>query len=172
MAKAIEIKEIRVTPVPERAAPAMRAAPVSWFDVQIVVRNVSDVDAFIVSNLSALRVDAARRTVQLEFGEPERPRARRVVSLPQPAVYTALAPGADSTLTYRLASPLTPSDPPPEGTEHRPSLHIPEDLDTIECIVSNGSTRPPRQLNLASLERAPDPSTWGTKTRRTVPIKS
>lgn len=163
----IAIARISAAPV-DVMGPAMfdgtsgqeRRDPVT-FELTVTIANVSNRTQYVISDLCRMAYDAPRRVLRIEFSEHDLPDAPRLLKRSPSSRAAAVVPQQEVTMTARVASPLTfPADPKDErGT---PSLvHLPADVDLLECAVAYGSSPPPQSANLASLDPPQDARTWG-----------
>jgi hypothetical protein len=173
MAESIAIKDIHLTPVPpDHDQQPVTPLRVSWFDLSVTLKNASDAGPlYVVSEACGLRYDAGRRVLHVQFSEKDAPDRRLAAKVPPPPNYCTVAPGGETVIKYRLASPITFFEESPEGGARKPTIiHIPADIDAVECIIAYGDTPPPREINLASLNPLSDRRGWGATIARTVPI--
>jgi hypothetical protein len=171
MVELVEIKDTKLTPVAPDERLAETQPRVSWFDLMITLRNASDAGPlYIVSEVCGLRYDAGRRALIVQFSERDAPDRRLSIDLPPPPKYSTVAPDDETAIKYRLASPITFTEVSSDGARTSNSVHIPSDVDVIECAIAYGSTPPPRENNLAALDPLPDRRGWGTTVSCKVPV--
>ncbi|MGB7926384.1 MAG: hypothetical protein WCF57_24295 [Pyrinomonadaceae bacterium] len=152
MSESIEIRDIRLTDMAsEQMTPVMAQSGVSWYNLTITVKNMSDVTPIhVMSDIRRIHYDASRRVLLVQLSEHDMPDARRVVGLPMPPRYRVIEPCEEVTLTHPLSSPITFLEELPDGARRPYFVRIAEDVDTIECTVAYDTEPPAPAVDLTS----------------------
>lgn len=149
MPTAIEIADVHLTEMTaDEMTPLMAQSGVSWYRLAIPVRNRSAAPVHVISDIRRYRRDAGRRTLVLELSESpaSEPSIRRRV----PPRYLTIEAGGQVTLVHPLSSPITFLSIADDGSRQSTYVRIPEDVDSIECVVSYDTEPPPPAADITA----------------------
>ncbi|HST66348.1 MAG TPA: hypothetical protein VLM05_14280 [Mycobacteriales bacterium] len=167
MADALRVTDVRLTPLsPEQVTAAMTDAAPAWYDLTIAVRNDGAAPLFVLASVRRLHYDDSSRRLLVDLSEHEAGETEDA-GMPFAPRLREVAGGDETTISYRLSSPITVVET--VGGRLRPRfVRIPEDVDSIDVTVA-ADTAPPRlQPNLASHEPTGDLRRWGHLARRSL----
>lgn len=171
MADTVQITNMQLTPLDrEYMTRPMVESGHAWYTLALAVENPSAVTLYAMSGVRRMDYDESRRAMVFELSDHNRVDPERVMGLPPPPPFVAIAPGGEAAITFRLSSPVVFLEESTAGHDRPRFIRIPEDVETIECIVASDVTPPPRDTNLASNEPPPDARGWGHTVQRSLTL--
>lgn len=164
MPNSIIIQDVRVSELDaEKMTAAMHGTGVRWHILSVTVKNASDsTSLYVISVVRSIRYDAIRRALVLQFGEHEVRPPKHSLTRPLPAGYAVVAPKDEVTLTHRLSSRINFIENSLEGPMRQYGVHLPEDVDTLDCRVAYSVSPPAADANLTARGARDAGQNWGT----------
>lgn len=148
----LTVDGVELTTLPEqRLTQAMAQSGAVFHDLVVTLSNHGATTQFVPTEVTRIRYDPQSRVLHLHSGDDDAD--ENALCPPHPITHTAIRPGAQTRVEYRLVSPITYYTA--EGDLQ--TVHIDVDVDAVDCTVAYGDEEPPKYLNLTARIPTPRP---------------
>ncbi|HEY5854867.1 MAG TPA: hypothetical protein VIW24_12640 [Aldersonia sp.] len=148
----LTVDDVDLTTLPaQRLTQAMADSGAVFHDLAVTLSNHGAATQFVPTEVTRIRYDPQTRVLQLHSGDDDTD--EDALCPPHPTTHTAIRPGTQTRLDYRLVSPITYSTA--DGEMH--TVRIDVDVDAVDCTVAYGDEEPPEFVNLTARMPSPRP---------------